>query len=137
MNILAGKTILVVDDEKKIAHELQVTLEKSGFQVAVAYDGDEALEKVQEAKPDLVILDLLMPRVDGWTVLQEIRDGEITKDLPVVVLTVVSEPQSIVHGWRKGVDSYLCKPCDPVEMVALVNRMLKLRDEEQLADAAT
>ncbi|PIU64634.1 MAG: two-component system response regulator [Armatimonadetes bacterium CG07_land_8_20_14_0_80_40_9] len=122
------KKILVADDEKNIAKLVKVNLERAGFEVVVASDGIEALEKVEEEKPDLVVLDIMMPRMDGITVLKKLKEKEETKSIPVVMLTVKAEDEDIFRGWQEGADSYLTKPFNPAEVVIIVQGILRDKD---------
>ena len=122
------KKILVADDEKNIAKLVKVNLERAGFEVVVASDGIEALEKVEEEKPDLIVLDIMMPRMDGITVLKKLKEKEETKSIPVVMLTVKAEDEDIFRGWQEGADSYLTKPFNPAEVVIIVQGILRDKD---------
>ena len=119
-----NKTVLVVDDQPHIVRLIQVNLEKEGFQVATARDGVEGITKVQELHPDLVILDVIMPRKDGFEVLREIKADESLAETPVILLTVKSHNADIVEGLREGAELYLPKPFHPKELVSLVKRVL-------------
>lgn len=122
------KKILVADDEKNIAKLVKVNLERAGFEVVVASDGIEALKKVEEEKPDLIVLDIMMPRMDGITVLKKLKEKEETKSIPVVMLTVKAEDEDIFRGWQEGADSYLTKPFNPAEVVIIVQGILRDKD---------
>lgn len=122
------KKILVADDEKNIAKLVKVNLERAGFEVVVASDGIETLKKVEEEKPDLIVLDIMMPRMDGITVLKKLKEKEETKSIPVVMLTVKAEDEDIFRGWQEGADSYLTKPFNPAEVVIIVQGILRDKD---------
>lgn len=119
------RKILAVDDEKHIVKLVQTNLERHGFEVVAAYDGKEALQKVQDEHPDLVILDVMMPYMDGFEVLQTMRRNASTRDIPVIMLTAKSQDTDVFRGWQSGVDLYLTKPFNPVELVAFVKRIFK------------
>jgi two-component system, OmpR family, alkaline phosphatase synthesis response regulator PhoP len=119
------RKILAVDDEKNIVKLVQMNLERHGFQVIAAYDGKEALQKIQDEKPDLVILDVMMPHMDGFEVLQTMRRNAATRDIPVIMLTAKSQDTDVFRGWQSGVDLYLTKPFNPVELVSFVRRIFK------------
>jgi two-component system alkaline phosphatase synthesis response regulator PhoP/two-component system response regulator VicR len=119
-----NKTVLVVDDQPHIVRLIQVNLEKEGFQVATARDGVEGITMVRELHPDLVILDVIMPRKDGFEVLREIKADEALAETPVILLTVKSHNADIVEGLREGAELYLPKPFHPKELVSLVKRVL-------------
>lgn len=119
-----NKKVLVVDDQPHIVRLIQVNLEKEGFQVATARDGVEGITQVREIRPDLVILDVIMPRKDGFEVLREIKADESLAETPVILLTVKSHNADIVEGLREGAELYLPKPFHPKELVSLVKRVL-------------
>ena len=120
-----AKTILVVDDERHIVRLVQVNLERAGYEVTTAYDGVEAIEAVQSELPDMIILDVMMPRMDGLEALKELRANEQTKDIPVIMLTAKAQDADIFKGWSSGVDSYLTKPFNPRELLAFVDRIFQ------------
>ncbi len=118
------KKILAVDDERHIVRLVQVNLERAGYQVVTAFDGREALEKVESEKPDLVILDVMMPYMDGFEVLQLLRKNQATRELPVIMLTAKAQDADVFRGWQSGVDCYLTKPFNPMELISFVRRCL-------------
>ncbi len=120
-----NKTILVVDDQPHIVRLIQVNLEKEGFRVVTAGDGVEGLQRLREVHPDLVILDIIMPRKDGFEVLREIKSDPETVDTPVIMLTVKTHNADIVEGLKEGAELYLPKPFHPKELVSLVRRVLE------------
>jgi len=123
---MAGKKrILAVDDRRNIVKLIQVNLEKAGYEVSCAYDGDEALRKVNISKPDLIVLDVMMPRKDGFQVLKELKENSETKDIPVIMLTAKAQDADIFRGWQSGVDCYLTKPFNPNELLAFVKRIFE------------
>src|SRR5579875_334697 len=117
------KKILAVDDERAIVRLVQINLERQGYQVVTAYDGKEALEKVASEKPDLVVLDVMMPYMDGFEVLQQLRKNPETRDLPVIMLTAKAQDTDVFRGYTSGVDLYLTKPFNPMELVSFVKRI--------------
>ena len=124
-----AKKILVVDDERHIVRLVQVNLDRAGYEVLVAYDGIEALKKVSEDKPDMVILDVMMPRMDGFEVLKKLQADEDTKDIPVIMLTAKAQDADIFKGWSSGVSSYLTKPFNPRELLTFVERIFQSVEE--------
>jgi len=124
-----SKTVLVVDDQPHIVRLIQVNLQKEGFQVATASDGVEGIEAVRRLHPDLVILDVIMPRKDGFEVLREIKSDSELAATPVVMLTVKTHNADIVEGLREGAELYLPKPFHPKELVSLVKRVLETGTE--------
>ncbi|MCS6860248.1 MAG: response regulator [Abditibacteriales bacterium] len=123
------KTVLVVDDDVAVVELLRANLEMAGHRVAVAYDGVEALAQIQAERPDLVILDIQMPRLSGWDVLRELRRHAETETLPVIMLTIFGDRESITRGWREGVDCYIPKPFKVEEVMAMVARLLEVSEE--------
>ena len=108
-----AKKILACDDEKNIVRLIQVNLERAGYNVITAFDGKEALHKVLHEHPDLVVLDVMMPYMDGFEVLQNLRRHAITRDIPVIMLTAKAQDNDVFRGWQSGVDCYLTKPFYP------------------------
>jgi len=119
------KRILAVDDEKLIVLAIKANLVLEGYEVIEAYDGVEALQKIEEEKPDLVILDVMMPEMNGWEVLTRIRENPETANLPVVMLTALAQDRDVEEGTLRGADVYLTKPFEPEDLVLTVNRILE------------
>ena len=122
------RKILTVDDEKHIVRLIQVNLERQGYEVVTASDGREALEKVDAERPDLVILDVMMPYMDGFEVLQYMKRNPSTRDIPVIMLTAKAQDADVFKGWQSGVDCYLTKPFNPMELISFVQRIFKSMD---------
>lgn len=118
-----SKKVLVVDDEPSIVKLVQFNLEKEGLQVEVASDGERALEKVKEARPDLIVLDLMLPKVDGLEVCKQIRKEN--GHLPILMLTAKTEEFDKVLGLELGADDYMTKPFSPRELVARVKAIFR------------
>jgi two-component system alkaline phosphatase synthesis response regulator PhoP/two-component system response regulator VicR len=123
------KKILVVDDERHIVRLVQVNLERQGYQVVSAFDGREALKKVESERPDLIVLDVMMPHMDGFEVLKRLKSEDKTKDIPVVMLTAKAQDADVFRGWASGVDCYLTKPFNPIELLTFVKRIFESYDE--------
>ncbi len=104
------KKILVVDDEDDILHFLELVLQEKGYQVISASGGQEALTRAQIDKPDLVLLDIMMPQMDGWEVLKLLRVDEETSRIPVAMLSARIEAKDRVQGLQEGAIDYICKP---------------------------
>ncbi|APG70252.1 response regulator transcription factor [Lactobacillus delbrueckii subsp. lactis] len=119
------KKILVVDDEKPISDIIKFNLTKEGFDVETAYDGEEAVEKVEEYNPDLMILDLMLPKKDGLEVAREVRQ---THDMPIIMVTAKGGEIDKVLGLEMGADDYVTKPFSNRELVARVKANLRSRD---------
>jgi two-component system alkaline phosphatase synthesis response regulator PhoP len=130
--VSTAPTILVVDDEKNIVELVRLYLRSEGYQVEVAHDGREALEKVGTLHPDLVVLDLMMPELDGLEVTKRLRrDGGKT---PVIMLTAKGEDADKIVGLELGADDYLAKPFNPRELVARVRAVLRRTQEPDKAN---
>jgi len=116
--------ILAVDDQEHIVRLVQITLERVGYSVRTAPDGLQALQMVQAEPPDLIICDVMMPRMNGFEVVRRLRAEEGTKDIPIIMLTVRTGDTDVSDAWGVGVDCYLSKPFDPSELVTFVQRLL-------------
>jgi two-component system, OmpR family, alkaline phosphatase synthesis response regulator PhoP len=120
-----GPTVLVVDDERNIVQLAKLYLRNEGYQVESAFNGREALEKVKQVRPNIVLLDLMMPELDGWEVCKQLRrDG----DVPIVMLTARGDDVDKVVGLELGADDYITKPFNPRELVARVKAVLRRYD---------
>lgn len=117
--------ILAVDDDKHIADLLKVVLEQEGYKVVPVYGGQEALEKLKQMKPDLVLLDIQMPKMNGWQVLEAIKQDENTKDIPVVMLTGMESDFDKETMKAKGVEDYIMKPFMFDDLLSRVKKILK------------
>jgi diguanylate cyclase (GGDEF)-like protein len=123
------ETILVVDDDPDIARFVEVNLRSAGYDVAVAADGQEALDKAQELRPDLVLLDVMMPRIDGFEVAQRMRKSPQTANTSIIMLTAKALSADKVTGLQSGADDYIIKPFDPIELLARVKGTLRRAKE--------
>lgn len=119
--------VLVVDDEPSNVDLLQGYLEAEGYQVMTAYWGEEALEKAFAQQPDLVLLDVLMPGLDGFEVCRRLKADPRTQFVPVIILTALQEPKDKIAGAEAGADEFLTKPFDRVELLARVRNLLQIR----------
>jgi two-component system alkaline phosphatase synthesis response regulator PhoP len=126
--MITGKTILVVDDEPRIVELARDYLEHAGFAVLTAADGPSALATVRTRHPDLVVLDLGLPGLDGLDVTRQLRTGERTAALPIVMLTARDDELDKLLGLELGADDYLTKPFSPRELVARVRAVLRRAD---------
>ena len=122
MNVQKSQKILVVDDEERMARFIRLNLEHDGFQVVEAYKGQQAMDKLRTALPDLILLDIMMPDLDGFEVLKMIR--EVSK-IPVIMLTAKGEEDDKVKGLELGADDYITKPFSPRELVSRVKAVLR------------
>ena len=126
------KNILVVDDEKDIVDLITYNLEKEGFAAIKAYDGETALDLVKTKKPDLLILDLMLPGVRGLDVCRFIRKNQDTETLPIIMLTARSDQTDKILGLEIGADDYITKPFNVRELIARVRAVLRRWDERSL-----
>ena len=122
---MTAARILVVDDEIDISTILTVTLRRAGYEVASAADGIEAIEAIKRQAPDLVLLDVMMPRADGLETLKRIRENPPTAQVPVIMLTARSRLADKMRGFERGADDYVAKPFEPAEVLARVAAQLK------------
>lgn len=125
------KKILVVDDEKPISDIIKFNLKKEGYDVYTAYDGEEALQKVEEINPDLILLDLMLPKIDGLEVAREVRK---THNMPIIMVTAKDAEIDKVLGLEMGADDYVTKPFSNRELVARVKANLR-RQSTTMAEA--
>lgn len=117
--------ILVVDDDKQIVRLVQSYLERAGHQVLTAYDGETALHTIRRERPDLVVLDLMLPDRDGWEITRTVRSDASLTNLPIIMLTARIEDTDKIVGLELGADDYIAKPFNPHEMVARVRAVLR------------
>ncbi len=117
--------ILVVDDEEHIVELLKFNLENNGYDVLTAYDGNEALRKTKEKLPDLILLDLMLPKIDGIEVCRELKLNNITNDIPIIMLTAKGEETDKVLGLEIGADDYITKPFSIRELMARIKSVLR------------
>ena len=120
-----AKKVLVVDDEKPISDIIKFNLEKEGYEVVVAYDGEEALQKVESESPDLIVLDLMLPKIDGLEVAKQVRAKRST---PIIMVTAKDSELDKVLGLELGADDYVTKPFSNRELVARVKANLRRQD---------
>jgi DNA-binding response OmpR family regulator len=122
------QTVLVVEDDPLISEMVTKNLRLEGYRVESARDGEEGLRKVSEVNPDLILLDVLLPKRDGWEVLTDIRDDPKNGDVPIIMLTALSDEGSKIQGLRGGADDYVTKPFSALELMARVEAVLKRSD---------
>ena len=121
-NLFHNRRILVVDDEERMVRFIRLNLEHDGFLVSEAFNGRQAMDRIREDLPDLVLLDVMMPDIDGFEVLRKVREGN---DVPVIMLTAKGEEEDRVHGLELGADDYITKPFSPRELVSRVRAVLR------------
>ncbi len=119
------KRVLICDDDPVILRLLEVNLELEGYEVLTAHHGEEALEIANRELPDLVILDIMMPRLDGYQTCERLKNADETKDIPVVFLSAKAQASDIEKGKTYGVADYLTKPFDPDTLVETIERLLQ------------
>ena len=122
------KKILVLDDDKNICELLNIYLKNEGYNVVFAYDGSDAVNKAKEEKPDLIILDVMMPIINGWEACKLIRQFTA---VPIIMLTALDTLENKVQGLNIGADDYIVKPFEPVEVLARINAHLR-REENKI-----
>ncbi|HFE53339.1 MAG TPA: response regulator [Bacteroidetes bacterium] len=116
--------ILIADDEPFIARSLSYVLEKSGYEIYLARDGEEALRRAIDVKPDLVFLDLMMPKKNGYEVCSEIRNHPELQNVPIILITAKGQKADLERGLEAGANEYMTKPFSPTQVVARVKQVL-------------
>lgn len=119
-----SKTILVVDDEPDVVRLLQVNLEQAGYQVITAENGQDALGRVAADNPDLILMDHMMPVMDGLEALKNLKGNQTTAKIPVVILTANNSYAEMAKGWESGTDLYLTKPIIVAELMSYIDCIL-------------
>ena len=119
--------VVIADDDPDIRRLVEMTVTNAGCDVTVASDGEEALERVRESKPDLVILDVLMPRMDGWEVARALKSDPATAEVPVMFLTSRGQEHDVLEGFDSGAVDYMVKPFSPRELQVRVRAVLAKR----------
>ena len=117
-------TVLVVDDDVVIQKLLQVNFEMEGYDVITAGDGEEGLAKAQAERPDAIVLDVMMPKMDGLEVARRLKDDDETKGIPIVLLSAKAQQADVQAGQATGADEYLTKPFDPLELLQRVGALI-------------
>ncbi|HKK90096.1 MAG TPA: response regulator transcription factor [Desulfobacteraceae bacterium] len=128
--------ILIVDDEQDILELVKYNLEKEGYQILTAMSGEEALAVAEGLLPDLMVLDLMLPGMDGLEVTRKIRSGKVTAQLPIVILSAKGEESDIVTGLELGANDYLSKPFSPRELVARIRAIFRRRSQSVETESA-
>ena len=124
----SNKRILVVDDEERIVRFIRLNLEQDGFQVEEAFNGKDALDKLRQTLPDLILLDVMLPDIEGFDVLAMIRENH---EVPIIMLTAKTEEDDRVRGLELGADDYVTKPFSPRELVSRVRAVLRRTDSQR------
>jgi len=128
--------ILVVDDEIYIVHILDFSLGMEGYEVVTALDGEQALEKLKQEKPDLIVLDIMMPKLDGYEVCKAIKSDPETRQIPVILLSAKGRNVDQKMGFDVGADDYITKPFSPRKLVERINQLLGQAISERPASSA-
>jgi two-component system phosphate regulon response regulator PhoB len=131
---MAREKVLVVDDEEDILELVRYNLSKDGYQVTSALSGETALKKAKEESPDLVLLDLMLPGVDGLDVCKELKRDPATAAIPIVMLTAKGEDADVVTGLELGADDYVTKPFSPRVLLARIKAVLRRRKQHQASE---
>lgn len=118
-------TVLVVDDDPVIQKLLQVNFEMEGYDVITAGDGEEGLAKAQSEHPDAVVLDVMMPKMDGLEVARRLKGADATKAIPIILLSAKAQQADVQAGQATGADEYLTKPFDPLELLQRVGALIE------------
>lgn len=124
-HIMSMQTILIIEDEEDISDLVAFNLKRNDYDVAQAYDGLKGFEMARELQPDLIVLDLMMPGMDGLTLFKELRREALTRDIPVIMLTARGQTEDKIQGLELGADDYMTKPFSPKELVLRVKNLLK------------
>ena len=127
------KKILVIEDDRDISELIAYNLEREGYEIACLYDGSQAIDFVHKRKPELIILDLMLPEVDGIEICRALKSDANTKHIPIVMLTAKSEEADVVVGLQMGADDYIPKPFSPKVLVARIKAMARRTAELQLS----
>ncbi|HAV43168.1 TPA: hypothetical protein DCX15_04050 [bacterium] len=122
-----GRKILVVDDEPYVVRALSFILKKGGHEVTTAADGQEALRHVEEDKPDLILLDIMMPDLDGFEVTQRLKKDPATKDIYIILITAKGQEEDRKRGFESGADDYITKPFSPTGLIKMIDGIFKER----------
>jgi len=121
---MTKKKILVVEDEAELTGAIQIRLEQAGYEVLIAYDGQEALEKARTENPDLIVLDLMLPKIDGYKVCRMLKFDEKYKKIPVVMLTARAQEKDENLGYEVGADAFITKPFKYQVLLAKIAELL-------------
>ena len=132
---MAKGKILVVDDEIYIVHILDFSLGVEGYEVMTALDGEQALDKVKQEKPDLIVLDIMMPKLDGYETCKALKSDAETKDIPVILLSAKGRNVDQKVGFEVGADDYITKPFSPRKLVERINNILGQTSRQDVAQA--
>jgi DNA-binding response OmpR family regulator len=115
---------MVVDDSQDLVEIVRITLERNGFTVRCAYNGLQVFDVLRERWPDLILLDIMMPLMDGFEVLTRLKANSATASIPVILLTIKGQPEDVLGGYKRGADSYIKKPFNNTQLLQGINTLL-------------
>ena len=135
--VASGPHVLVVDDEEDLLELVRYNLTKEGYRVSCAATGDEALKAVRRQPPDLIVLDLMLPMIDGLEICRRLKGDSKTRDIPIIMLTAKSEESDMIAGLERGADDYVTKPFSPRVLAARIKALLRRKEAERQAELET
>ena len=127
----SGQKILIIDDEHNLVDAISNILKHEGFVTIEAFDGESGLKKAQQEKPHIIILDIMMPGMDGFEVLKRLKEDPSTADIPVIMLTAKTEDSAVIESWRKGADFYIPKPFEIDELLHVIELIMQAKYKDQ------
>ena len=122
-----AKKILIVDDEASIIVPLQFLMEQNGYEVMVAFSGEEAMETIAQTPPDLILLDIMLPVIDGFEVCQRVRENTDWQQIPIILLTAMGSETNVAKGLALGANAYITKPFSNADVIRKVKDLLSLK----------
>ncbi len=125
----ASRKILIVDDDKFILEYMQINLQLDGYNVIEAFDGEEAIKKAQEILPDLILLDIMMPKVNGWEVCKTLKENAATKNIPIIMVSAKTQVDDFIKGMDAGATFYIMKPFSPAQLSDAIQKALTQTDK--------
>jgi len=134
---MAKKKILVVEDDRDISELITYNLEREGYEIACLYDGSRVVDFVNKRKPEIIILDLMLPEVDGLDICRTLKSDPDTKHIPIIMLTAKSEEADVVVGLQMGADDYITKPFSPKVLVARIKAIVRRISDVQLLSVSS
>ena len=133
---MVKKKILVIEDDRDISELISYNLGREGYDIACLYDGSQAVDFVNKRKPDMILLDLMLPEVDGIEICRTLKSDAVTKHIPIIMLTAKSEEADVVVGLQMGADDYIPKPFSPKVLIARIKAITRRTTDLQLTNAA-
>ena len=134
---MTQKHIIVIEDEKDILDVLEYNLKREGFRVSTLSDGKAGLKMVRQDKPDLVLLDIMLPEIDGLEICRILKSETSTRNIPIIMLTAKEEESDVVLGLGLGADDYVTKPFSPKELIARIKALLRRSNEKDQTSASS